>query len=212
MKRKCFFLILFVPFCNLLVAQELNFNVSVVTQASLKSLNSDPAIFKDLEKNLTEFLNTTKWGEDDFQQHEKIRGSLQLGLQSIRVLSCASNSCYSSSTSSIADVNNNNLHDCNDHSALLVSSTLLLRKSTHLEHWRASRSSLINTIHSKSQYLLPEPSSNSNTRPPSYLSLERERATCHCNTFVLSLDTPTEEVLFSAANVSCIQLPQSREY
>ena len=77
MKRKCFFLILFVPFSNLLVAQELNFNVSVVTQASLKSLNSDPAIFKDLEKNLTEFLNTTKWGEDDFQQHEKIRGSLQ---------------------------------------------------------------------------------------------------------------------------------------
>lgn len=58
--------------------QELNFNVTVVTQASINSLNSDVSIFKDLEKNLKEFINNTKWGEDDFQPHEKIRGSLQL--------------------------------------------------------------------------------------------------------------------------------------
>ncbi|MFZ1454922.1 MAG: DUF4835 family protein [Saprospiraceae bacterium] len=79
MKLRIFFTVLyFSAFFGVLVAQELNFSVNVITQASLKSLNSDASLFKDLEKNLTEFVNTTKWGEDEFQQHEKIRGSLQI--------------------------------------------------------------------------------------------------------------------------------------
>jgi hypothetical protein len=79
MKLRIFFTgLFFSAFFSMLLAQELNFNVNVITQASLKSLNSDASLFKDLEKNLTEFINTTKWGEDEFQQHEKIRGSLQI--------------------------------------------------------------------------------------------------------------------------------------
>ena len=79
MKLRIFFTVLyFSAFFGVLVAQELNFSVNVITQASLKSLNSDASLFKDLEKNLTEFVNTTKWGEDEVQQHEKIRGSLQI--------------------------------------------------------------------------------------------------------------------------------------
>ncbi len=78
MYKTYFFLVLSFVYVNSTYAQELNFNVTVVTQASINSLNSDVSIFKDLEKNLIEFINTTKWGEDEFQQNEKIRGSLQL--------------------------------------------------------------------------------------------------------------------------------------
>ncbi len=59
-------------------SQELNFKVNVVTQSSINSLTNDPAFFADLEKNLTEFLNTTKWTEDEFQAQEKIKVALQL--------------------------------------------------------------------------------------------------------------------------------------
>jgi len=58
--------------------QELNFNVSIVIQGSINSLTNDPELFRNLEKNMSEFLNTTKWTDDEFQQHEKINGSLQL--------------------------------------------------------------------------------------------------------------------------------------
>jgi Domain of unknown function (DUF4835) len=58
--------------------QELNIKVSIVTQGSINSLTNDASLFKDLEKNITEFINTTKWTDDEFEIHEKIRGSLQL--------------------------------------------------------------------------------------------------------------------------------------
>ncbi|MBP6236553.1 MAG: DUF4835 family protein [Saprospiraceae bacterium] len=61
-----------------LFAQELNIKVSVVTQGSINSLTNDATLFKDLEKNISEFLNTTKWTDDEYQLHEKIRGSIQL--------------------------------------------------------------------------------------------------------------------------------------
>ncbi len=59
-------------------SQELNFKVSIITQGSINSLTNDPALFKELEKNMTEYLNTTKWTEDEFQPLEKVKGSLQL--------------------------------------------------------------------------------------------------------------------------------------
>ena len=61
-----------------LFAQELNIKVSIVTQGSINSLTNDASLFKDLEKNITEFINTTKWTDDEYETHEKIRGSLQL--------------------------------------------------------------------------------------------------------------------------------------
>jgi len=72
-----FFILFHITFiCSF--SQELNFKVTVVTQASINSLTNDESLFKDLEKNITEFLNTTKWTEDEYQTHEKIRGSIQL--------------------------------------------------------------------------------------------------------------------------------------
>jgi len=75
--------ILFILYCfsffSDLKAQELDFKVSLVVQTST---TADPTLFKDLENNIREFLNSTKWTEDEFQNIEKIRGSIQLTLSS----------------------------------------------------------------------------------------------------------------------------------
>ena len=60
-------------------AQELNFKVNVVVQTST---TADPTLFNDLEKNATDFFNTNKWTEDEFQPHEKIKGNIQLTITS----------------------------------------------------------------------------------------------------------------------------------
>ena len=64
---------------SLLTAQELDFKVSLVVQTST---TADPTLFKDLENNIREFMNSTKWTEDEFQNNEKIRGSVQLTITS----------------------------------------------------------------------------------------------------------------------------------
>jgi hypothetical protein len=75
-----FLLVLFGFFSlSLLSAQELDFKVSLVVQTST---TADPALFKDLENNMREFMNATKWTEDEFQNLEKIRGSVQLTITS----------------------------------------------------------------------------------------------------------------------------------
>ncbi|HMT51825.1 MAG: DUF4835 family protein [Saprospiraceae bacterium] len=56
-------------------SQELNFRVSVQTLSSINSVNLDPSYFKGMEKKMSELLNTTKWTNDEYLEHEKIRGS-----------------------------------------------------------------------------------------------------------------------------------------
>jgi len=58
--------------------QELNFSCSVMSQGFNTSFNTDEAIFKDLERNLNEFMNLTQWTEDNYRSHEKIRGSIKI--------------------------------------------------------------------------------------------------------------------------------------
>ena len=66
--------ILMIVFAALqLKAQELKINVNVSTP-NLKL--ADPQIFADLENNVSEFLNNSRWTEDNFEDHEKIEGSL----------------------------------------------------------------------------------------------------------------------------------------
>jgi len=56
-------------------AQE--FNVSVkVTTPKLNLL--DPKVFKTLESTISEFVNNTRWTDDDYEEHERIEGSLTL--------------------------------------------------------------------------------------------------------------------------------------
>ncbi len=69
------FLILFVLAGLSVTAQDLNINVSVVAP---NITATDPKVFSDLEQNITEFLNNTKWTDDDFEDYEKIEGSLKI--------------------------------------------------------------------------------------------------------------------------------------
>jgi hypothetical protein len=61
-------------------AQELDFKVSVITASSIKSLSTGASTAADLQKSLTELINNTRWGDDEFQQFEKIKGSIQITL------------------------------------------------------------------------------------------------------------------------------------
>jgi hypothetical protein len=71
------FLILFFFLIGRLSAQELDFNVSVVIQTSFTVA---PELFQDLEKNIKEFINTTKWTDDEYQDFERIKGTIQLNI------------------------------------------------------------------------------------------------------------------------------------
>lgn len=72
-----FFLITFLTFLlvnrtDTVVAQELNAQVTIQT---LKLQTVDPKVFKTLENELTEFLNTRKWTNDNFKASERIECS-----------------------------------------------------------------------------------------------------------------------------------------
>ncbi len=56
-----------------LLAQELKIDVKV-NAPKLKL--ADPRVFQTLERSVSEFLNNTKWTNDEFESHEKIEGSL----------------------------------------------------------------------------------------------------------------------------------------
>lgn len=56
-------------------AQELNFTVKVNIQ---RLLTADPAVFNGLEQALKEYVNSTKWTEDDFRLEERIKGNALL--------------------------------------------------------------------------------------------------------------------------------------
>ncbi len=56
-------------------AQELIWDVSVNTP---KLQTADPKLFKQLESSIRDFLNAQKWTDEEFQDKEKIKCSLQL--------------------------------------------------------------------------------------------------------------------------------------
>ncbi len=58
-----------------LSGQELNLDVQVTAGRTTKI---DPKVFQTLEKELEAFFNNTKWTEDEFEDFEKIEGSLNV--------------------------------------------------------------------------------------------------------------------------------------
>lgn len=81
MKKHTFFnfLILFLV-STFSIAQELDVTVNVsVNQVDIKS---DPQIFKALESQVREFFNRTKWTNDDYRDHEKIKATVQINIES----------------------------------------------------------------------------------------------------------------------------------
>lgn len=67
--------VLFLVGLSMVQAQELNFTTKVNIQ---RLLTADPAVFSGLEQSLREFVNSSKWTEDDFRQEERIKGNILL--------------------------------------------------------------------------------------------------------------------------------------
>ena len=58
-----------------LVGQEFRLNVSVKAP---RTQTVDAEIFETLEKEINNFYNNTKWTEDEFEDHEKIEGNVNI--------------------------------------------------------------------------------------------------------------------------------------
>lgn len=58
-----------------LSAQDFDMEVRVVTLATLKA---DPAVFKDMERNIRDFMTKTSWSGETYQPHERIKASMQI--------------------------------------------------------------------------------------------------------------------------------------
>ncbi len=56
--------------------QELNFKVTVDKLPIASLQKSDPNFMKILAKKVEEFMNNTKWGDDEFKDYEKIKGNM----------------------------------------------------------------------------------------------------------------------------------------
>ena len=72
--RHCFLFIFLLSSLSI-VAQELNINVQIVAPTVA---STDPRMFEEMEQNVEEFLNGTNWTNDDYEDFEKIEGSLKI--------------------------------------------------------------------------------------------------------------------------------------
>ena len=64
-------------------AQELNCQVSIITDAKLEVSSVEQDIFKMLENTIYEFMNNTKWTKDQFTVEERINCQIQLQINEI---------------------------------------------------------------------------------------------------------------------------------
>ena len=71
-------ILLFLLFSVSVHAQEFNFSVKINTQ---KLQTVDPKVFLTLEQSINEFLNTTRWTENNYQPYERIKGNFLLTIQ-----------------------------------------------------------------------------------------------------------------------------------
>jgi hypothetical protein len=61
-------------------AQELNCQVSVINSPQLQMSATDLEIIKDMETNIYEFINTTRWTKDNFEIEERINCNILITL------------------------------------------------------------------------------------------------------------------------------------
>lgn len=76
--RKFLFHIILIFWAENSLAQELNCKVTV-NAAPIQT--QDRAVFKDMEKSIAQFMNSRKWTQDTYKNHEKINCSLFITLK-----------------------------------------------------------------------------------------------------------------------------------
>ncbi len=79
-----FLLIIILSFFSLKInAQELNCQVSIITDARLEVTSVEQAILEQLEQAVYDLMNTTKWTKDNFTVEERINCNIQLQIREI---------------------------------------------------------------------------------------------------------------------------------
>lgn len=82
MKFKLLIFVLLISFGNLF-AQELNCEVSITTNAKLEVTTVDKEILDELKVVMQNFMNNTKWTEDNFKLEERLNCNIQFQVSRI---------------------------------------------------------------------------------------------------------------------------------
>jgi hypothetical protein len=69
--------------CSVISAQELNCQVSIITDAKLEVTTTEQEALKQLKEVIFDFMNSTQWTEDKFKIEERINCNIQLQINSI---------------------------------------------------------------------------------------------------------------------------------
>lgn len=77
MKLKLLFLFVLSTFSNCIVAQELNCTVKVLSPAIQ---GTEKSVFETLETAIKEFMNNTRWTNDNFKQDERIECNITINV------------------------------------------------------------------------------------------------------------------------------------
>lgn len=83
MIKKIAYILTFVPLVFTSNAQELNCEVSLITNPNLDITSVEQEIFKELEQTIYEFMNNTAWTKDEFEVEERINCVLQVQINKI---------------------------------------------------------------------------------------------------------------------------------
>ncbi len=81
MLRSLFVVLCFFPLW--IASQELNCQVSVVTDARLEVTSVEKEIFDQLKQTIYDMMNTTQWTKDKFKVEERINCNIQIQINSI---------------------------------------------------------------------------------------------------------------------------------
>ena len=79
--RSVLYLILVISPC--IYSQELNCEVSIITDAKLEVTTTEQEALKQLKEVIFDFMNTTQWTKDKFKIEERINCNLQLQINNI---------------------------------------------------------------------------------------------------------------------------------
>jgi hypothetical protein len=81
MLKSLIILLSFFPFW--IVSQELNCQVSVVTDARLEVTSVEKEVFDQLKQTIYDMMNTTQWTKDKFKVEERINCNIQIQINSV---------------------------------------------------------------------------------------------------------------------------------
>jgi hypothetical protein len=82
MKLSALFLLIVFPFFTG-YGQEFNCQVSILTDAKVEVNSTEQEILKQLKQSVYDFMNDTKWTEDNFKTEERINCNIQIQIRTI---------------------------------------------------------------------------------------------------------------------------------